>query len=187
MKGRLIVMMALLIAGAACAGSATGDDAAARDVDTTVENSVPEASATDDPATDADPPSTDTPTSHSEDLATSTTESGSTVATNPPDKSEPTPSTTSPPSSGTDIDPGLAPLVGLAKVDLGDRLGVGPAAIAVISAELVEWPDTSLGCPQPGMAYTQIPTDGSLIVLAHDSVEYRYHTGGSASTPFLCE
>ena len=64
---------------------------------------------------------------------------------------------------------------------------VNPSAIEVSSAELVEWPDAGLGCPQPGMAYRQVPTDGSLIILVYDSVEYRYHTGGSTSVPFLCE
>ena len=113
-----------------------------------------------------------------------------TLVTNPP---KPTPSTTTTTTTitaslgGPRIDPGLLPFVDQAKADLAGRLGVGAGTIVVLGAELVEWPDTSLGCPQPGMVYMQVPTDGSLIVLSHGGAEYRYHTGGSEYVPFLCE
>jgi hypothetical protein len=58
--------------------------------------------------------------------------------------------------------------------------------IDVSSAVLVSWPDSSLGCPQPGMQYAQVATDGSLITLSAAGKTYRYHSGGSR-TPFLCE
>jgi len=91
-----------------------------------------------------------------------------------------------PPSSGV-IEPSLAPFVAAAIDDLATRLGVEPAGIEVDTAEFVVWSDRSLGCPQPGMAYAQVPTDGSRIVLVHDGDLYTYHTGGTVPVPFLCE
>lgn len=37
------------------------------------------------------------------------------------------------------------------------------------------------------MVYIQVQVDGLLIKLSAGGVEYRYHTGGRVSTPFLCE
>lgn len=74
----------------------------------------------------------------------------------------------------------------LAVVDLADRLGVDPGQIRVISVEEVTWRDGSLGCPQPGMMYPQVLTDGTRIVLDAAGTRYEYHAGGSRG-PFLCE
>jgi len=48
---------------------------------------------------------------------------------------------------------------------LAIQLGVDPSAITVVWVETKEWPDTSLGCPEPGMMYTQVITPGYLVVL----------------------
>lgn len=85
-----------------------------------------------------------------------------------------------------DIDPGLQPYIDLAVADLAARQSIDPADITVQAATLEVWSDASLGCPQPGQQYAQVVTDGSLIVLAADGHEFRYHAGGSR-TPFLCE
>ncbi|MGD9318190.1 MAG: hypothetical protein PVG56_15245, partial [Anaerolineae bacterium] len=50
----------------------------------------------------------------------------------------------------------------------------------------VEWSDGSLGCPQPGMAYKQVPQEGVLIRLSVSGTIYNYHGGGSRD-PFLCQ
>jgi hypothetical protein len=55
----------------------------------------------------------------------------------------------------------------------------------VLAAEEVTWPDTSMGCPQPGMAYLQVPQDGMLIRLNAGGRVYAYHSGGNRA-PFLC-
>ncbi|HEY3005474.1 MAG TPA: hypothetical protein VGJ44_24220 [Kribbellaceae bacterium] len=73
-----------------------------------------------------------------------------------------------------------------AVADLARRLGVGSDAISVVSVEEVTWPDGSLGCPEPGMAYTQMLEDGQRIVLEHGGTSYEYHSGGHGE-PFLCE
>lgn len=69
--------------------------------------------------------------------------------------------------------------------DLARRLGIAPTAITVTRAEAVEWSDTSLGCPQPGMMYAQVITPGYLIVLEANGQTYEYHA--SRSRIFLCE
>ena len=47
----------------------------------------------------------------------------------------------------------MEPLVQTAREDLAQRLGVPPGQIEVVEAQAVVWPDASLGCPQPGMAF----------------------------------
>ncbi len=54
-----------------------------------------------------------------------------------------------------------------------------------MSQEDVTWPDGSLGCPQPGMRYTQALVSGSLIVLEANGLFYEYHSGGGGD-PFYC-
>ncbi len=85
-----------------------------------------------------------------------------------------------------DIDPGLQPYIDLAVADLATRRSIPAEDIIVRSATLEIWSDASLGCPKPGQQYAQVATDGSLIVLAADGSEFRYHAGGSR-LPFLCE
>ncbi|MFK8024472.1 MAG: hypothetical protein AB8G26_10975, partial [Ilumatobacter sp.] len=96
--------------------------------------------------------------------------------------------TTTPPQgandpSGFDLDPDSAAVRG-AVDDLADRLSIGGDAVTVLSARAVTWPDSSLGCPIPGMQYLQVLTDGTEVVLEAGGETYRY-TGG---TPLaLCE
>ena len=80
----------------------------------------------------------------------------------------------------------MEPLVNLAVADLAQRLAIDVAAIEVLEAKAVVWPNPGMGCPQPGMAYKQVPQDGSLIRLEVDGREYAYHSGGNRA-PFLCE
>jgi hypothetical protein len=69
--------------------------------------------------------------------------------------------------------------------DLLVRLG-GRATIEVVRYEDVVWRDGSLGCPQPGMAYTQALEDGYRIELADGDIVYHYH-GITNGAPFLCD
>ena len=84
--------------------------------------------------------------------------------------------------AGQDVKPWL---VALATADLSSRTGAGSSEITVVRAEAVVWPDGSLGCPQPGMEYTQAQVDGSLIVLEAGGTKYSYH-GGGGTPPTLC-
>lgn len=108
-----------------------------------------------------------------------------TPASEEPSSTETDSSELTPPTTGL-IDSGLQPYIDVALDDLSGRLDVGAEDIVVVAAILTEWPDSSLGCPQPGMQYAQVLTDGSLITLAIDGDTYDYHAGGD-TTPFLCE
>ena len=70
--------------------------------------------------------------------------------------------------------------------DLSRRVGGDPADIVVVSSEEVTWRDGSLGCPRPGMMYTQALTNGSRVVLEYQGERFEYHAGGRRSA-FLCE
>src|SRR4029453_5516856 len=72
-------------------------------------------------------------------------------------------------------DPTLVKLIADAKADLAQSANVAVNDIKVKSAEPVEWSDSSLGCPQPGMMYAQVITPGYLIVLDANGNEYEYH------------
>jgi len=100
----------------------------------------------------------------------------SATATAPPQNE----STTMPTSEQQEL-----PIVAPAKADLAARLGVAPDELEIISAEEVTWPDGSLGCPEPGMSYTQALVDGSKVVLGHDDRVYVYHAGADGEA-FLC-
>lgn len=56
----------------------------------------------------------------------------------------------------------------------------------LVSAERVEFSDGSLGCPSPGMSYTQAIVDGYRVVVRADgrTLDYRF---GSGDEPRLCE
>ena len=90
------------------------------------------------------------------------------------------------PTLATPIDPGVQNLIDKAVADLAQRLSMPTSEIKLIEATPVVWPDASLGCPQPGMAYIQVPEDGLLIRLEAGKQIYPYHSGG-VRDPFLCE
>jgi hypothetical protein len=72
----------------------------------------------------------------------------------------------------------------LAIADLASRLGVETGSISTIRSEAKTWPDGSLGCPEPGMSYTQALVEGWQILLEYQDRVYDYHAGGGE--PFLC-
>jgi hypothetical protein len=59
--------------------------------------------------------------------------------------------------------------------DAAQRTGVATDALVVTRAEVMTWPDGSLGCPEPDMFYTQALVDGYWIVLEAESqtLDYR--------------
>jgi len=62
----------------------------------------------------------------------------------------------------------------LAKEDLAGRLKIDAGEITVVSSESVTFNNSSLGCPQKGMSYLQVLTDGYRIVLVAGGVQYDY-------------
>ncbi len=59
--------------------------------------------------------------------------------------------------------------------DLTARLKIAPETVMVVSVSAVDWPDTSLGCPQPGMFYAQIIVSGYTIILSASGQQVEYH------------
>jgi hypothetical protein len=90
------------------------------------------------------------------------------------------------PTIPTPANPALQALVVEAKEDLASRLAIEVEQIELIEAQAVVWPDGSLGCPQPGVAYIQVQQEGLLIRLRVGKRMYDYH-GGGGRAPFLCE
>jgi len=94
-----------------------------------------------------------------------------------------------PPSPRTSPITGEVPTDIMARVRalLAKKVGGGDAARATVEvAQSVTWPDGSLGCPQPGMMYTQMVVPGYHVVLALDGTKYDYRIG-LGGTPSLCE
>ncbi len=94
------------------------------------------------------------------------------------------PLSTSPNASPTQNSLGR-PLDAQAIEDLATRLKLDKAEIEVVRMEEVDWPDGSLGCPEPGMRYKQVVVNGTFIQLRAGGQLYNYHSGNTR-LPFLC-
>jgi hypothetical protein len=79
-------------------------------------------------------------------------------------------------TSSAPVDPGLQDLIERIKDDLANRLTRTKEEISLIEVTEVEWSDSSLDCPQPGMEYLQIITPGYRILLQADNQFYEYHS-----------
>ncbi len=71
-------------------------------------------------------------------------------------------------------------VVRLASEALASELNVPREQITVVRFEAHDWPDSSLGCPQPGRTYLQVITPGYRVILAAGGREYEYHTNQTA-------
>lgn len=65
-----------------------------------------------------------------------------------------------------------------AVADLAQRLDVEPDEITVMGVEPFEFPDSSLGVPQPGMSYAEVTIPGIIVRLRVDDDRYTYHAAG---------
>ena len=88
------------------------------------------------------------------------------------------------PEGGASMEPGAinlpASVIDPVVADIAETAGVPVDQVVVISAESVTFPDGSLGCPMPGMAYTQMVVDGYRIVAKVGGVLYDYRGSGSS-------
>jgi hypothetical protein len=81
-----------------------------------------------------------------------------------------------------DYEPCKSQAVALAIEDAAGRIGREPV---LISVGYVEWPDASLGNPQPGMAYAEVITSGFKITLDAGDNEMEYHTDLAGNLSFV--
>ncbi|NOX43046.1 MAG: hypothetical protein GXP19_04840 [Gammaproteobacteria bacterium] len=73
-----------------------------------------------------------------------------------------------------------------AKQVLSQTLTIDEAQISVQEVSSVQWSDSSLGCPQQGMMYAQVITDGYKVVLELDNKLYPLHVGTRSGRAVLC-
>jgi len=73
-----------------------------------------------------------------------------------------------------------------AKGDLSEMMDVDAKAVKLLLAQAVTWRSGALGCPAPGMNYTQALVKGMRIVLQSDGKKYHYHAKANGK-PFYCE
>lgn len=80
--------------------------------------------------------------------------------------------------------PPLTPIHGLSvellaamRTDAARRAGVAEAAVRVAAVQPVTWPDASIGCPQPGMAYAQVLVPGWRVQIEAGGRPLDYHVG----------
>ncbi len=78
-----------------------------------------------------------------------------------------------------------ADMIEAALDDAANRSTTARADIKVVSGEAVTWPDGSLGCPQPGMLYTQALVAGYRIVLQAGTQVLNYHAAARGK-PVFC-
>ena len=68
-----------------------------------------------------------------------------------------------------------AELLSAMRSDAARRAGTADSAVRVESVQPVTWPDASIGCPQPGMAYAQVLVPGWRLTLDAAGRRFDYH------------
>jgi hypothetical protein len=58
--------------------------------------------------------------------------------------------------------------------DVARRQGIAADEVTVVRAEAIVWRDGSLGCPRPGMNYTQALVEGYWVILQHGDRSFDY-------------
>lgn len=92
------------------------------------------------------------------------------------------------PTVAPGVGQGVPPAVLQAAVaDAAPRAGVDPGAVTVVSAEPVTFPNGGLGCPEPGMMYTDVLTPGYRVVVEAGGRQYDYRAGAKGGAVRWCE
>jgi hypothetical protein len=75
--------------------------------------------------------------------------------------------------------------VDMCKVEIAEHLGVEADAVTLSGATPVTWRSGALGCPEPGMNYTQALVPGVWIMMRSGDGVYRCHATQTGA-PFYC-
>jgi hypothetical protein len=82
-------------------------------------------------------------------------------------------------SAAPELPEDVESLVMLAKFDLTLKTGVDIDKITTVKTEETLFDDSSLGVPQPGVAYEAVITPGYIITLEAGGKQYEYHASGA--------
>jgi len=66
----------------------------------------------------------------------------------------------------------------VARSKVATQLGVDITEISVVSSQEVQFNDSSLNCPQPGMMYAQVITEGYQVVVSAKEQSYDVRVTG---------
>jgi hypothetical protein len=78
----------------------------------------------------------------------------------------------------------LESAIDAALTDAARRTGLERTELEILSADAVTWSDGSLGCPQPGMMYTQALVPGFRIRIRAGAETLDYHAGRRGAPTF---
>lgn len=164
MKKAWSILLVLTLAASGCGDTASEEVAT---VSTTLGPSESDGSevtvvAPDESLSESSPSSTTQPlTIQPATTQTSTTATETTVDRSDDSPPEKVPAVTGQPAVGEVPQQLLSDI----QADLAQRSGVAASDQTIVRAEQVIWPDGSLGCPEPGQAYTQATVDGYWVVI----------------------
>jgi hypothetical protein len=106
----------------------------------------------------------------------------------PPGLASPAPGETPEPPGSVDgeqvVDPAV---IGPITSFLEQQTGIAQDQLRLLEGEAVEWPDSSLGCPEPDLAYTQVVVPGYKLSFTDGSRTYDIHTDDLGGQVILCE
>ncbi len=95
--------------------------------------------------------------------------------------------TAPPDTSDGDTDGGQGQLEEQVKQQLAAEIEQPANTLVLESREPVEWSDGSLGCPEPGMMYTQAIVPGYKLTFSDGSRTYEVHTDEDGSRAIWCD
>lgn len=110
---------------------------------------------------------------------------GTTPVTERPARSAP-PAATVPPSDEPIVGEVPSEILAAIVADAAERTGAAEEAVELVTAMQMTFSDGSLGCPEPGMVYTQALVDGYhvIVTVAEEELDYRVIADGGFR---LCE
>lgn len=73
------------------------------------------------------------------------------------------------------------------KQQLAVTLGQPADTLTLVRKEHIEWSDSALGCPQPGMMYMQVLTPGYKLTFSDGTRTYDIHTGRQGTPAIWCD
>jgi len=73
------------------------------------------------------------------------------------------------------------PIIDAALALLANKVGSAAETATLVVAEAVTWPDGSMGCPEPGVYYTQEPVAGYRLVFQLNGTRYDFRAAESGN------